>query len=90
MRKNKPVRHSFVVELKDLIIVPNIAERPKIPAKTNKVLGPHKDAWCKFHQAFGHPIRNCLVLGHQLDELVKSGFLNDYLAKSQETGTPAT
>ena len=52
-----------MVELKDLIAVPNIAERLKIPAKTNKVLRPHKDAWCEFHQAFGHPIRSCLARG---------------------------
>jgi len=58
------VRHNFVVELKDLIAVPNIEERLKIPAKTDKVLGPHKDAWCEFHQAFGHPIRSCLAFGH--------------------------
>ncbi|XP_068475622.1 uncharacterized protein [Phaseolus vulgaris] len=56
-----------------------------MPVKTDKVLGPHKDAWCEFHQAFGHPINNCLALGHQLDELVKSGFLNDYLAGSSGT-----
>ena len=31
-----------------------------------------------FHHAFGHHIKNCLALGHQLDELVKSGFLKDY------------
>ena len=79
-----------MVELKDLIAVPSIAERLKIPSKTNKVLGPHMDAWCEFHQAFGHPIRNCLALGHQLDELVKSGFLNDYLAESQGTGASTT
>jgi len=85
-RENKPVRHSFVVELKDLIDVPNIAERLKMPTKNDKVLGPHKDAWCEFHQAFGHPIRSCLALGHQLNELVKSGFLNDYLAESQGLG----
>jgi len=78
-----------MVELKDLITVPNIAERMKISAKTNKVLGPHKDAWCEFHQAFGHPIRSCLALGHQLDELVKSGFLNDYLPESQGVGALA-
>jgi len=30
------------------------------------------------------------VLGHQLDELVKSGFLNDYLAESQGIGAPTT
>jgi len=29
-------------------------------------------------------MRNCLALGHQLDELVKSGFLNDCLAESQD------
>jgi len=80
--KNRPVRHNFVVELKDLIAVPNIADRLRVPAKTDKVLGPHKDVWCEFHQAFGHQITNCLALGHQLDELVKSGFLNDYLAGS--------
>jgi len=84
-RENKPVRHNFVVELKDLIAVPNIAERLNIPAKTDKVLGHHMHAWCEFHQAFEHPIPSCLALGHQLDELVKSGFLNDYLAESQGT-----
>ncbi|XP_068499430.1 uncharacterized protein [Phaseolus vulgaris] len=82
-RENVPPRHNFVVELKDLIAVPNIAERLKIPAKTAKKLGPNKNAWWEFHQAFGHPIRNCLALGHQLDEPVKSGILNDYFAESQ-------
>jgi len=83
--ENKPVRHNFVVELKDLIAVPNIADRLKMPVKTNKVLGPHKDVWYEFHQAFGHLINSCLALGHQLDELVKSSFLNDYLAWSSGT-----
>jgi len=90
VRENKPVRHNFVVELKDLIVVPNIAERLKMPTKTDKMLGPHKEAWCEFHQAFGHPIRNYLALGPQLDELVKSGFLNDYLAEPQGTMTLVT
>ena len=69
-----------MVELKDLIAVPNIADRLRPPVRTDKVLGSHKDAWCEFHQAFGHHINNCLALGHQLDELVKNGFLKDYLA----------
>jgi len=43
------VRNNFVVELKDLIAVPNIADRLKVPVNTDKVLGPHKDAWCEFH-----------------------------------------
>ena len=82
-RESVPPRHDFVVELKDLIYIPNIAERLKIPAKTDKKLWPNKNAWCEFHQAFGHPIRNCLALGHQLDELVKNDFLRDYLQETQ-------
>ena len=71
-----------MVELNYLIAIPNIAERLKIPPKTDKKLGPNKNAWCEFHQAFGLPIRKCLALGHQLDELVKNDFLRDYM---QET-----
>jgi len=78
-----PPRHNFVVELKDLNVVPNIAERLKIPTKTDKRLRPNKNGWCEFHQEFDHPIRNCLALVHQLDELVKNGFLKDYLVESQ-------
>jgi len=84
---NRPLRHNFVVELKDLIVVPNIADRLKPPTKYDKVLGPHKESWCEFHEAFGHHINNCLALGYQLDELVKNGFLKDYLAGSTETTT---
>ena len=77
---NRPLRHNFVMELKDLIAVPNIANRLRPPVKSDKVLGPRKDSWCEFHKAFGHHINNCLALGHQLDKLVKNGFLKDYLA----------
>jgi len=55
-----------------------------MPSKTDKKLGPNKNAWCEFHQTYRHPIRNCLALAHQLDEQVKSGFLKDYLQESQE------
>jgi len=40
---NRPLRHNFVVELKDLLAVPNIADRLRPPVKTDKELGPHKD-----------------------------------------------
>ncbi|XP_068476843.1 uncharacterized protein [Phaseolus vulgaris] len=83
--RTRPARYSFVVDLKDLIAVPNIAERLRRPAKTDKVLGPRKDSWCEFHEAFGHHIDNCLSLGYQLDELVKSGFLKDYVAEPAAT-----
>jgi len=58
-------------------------ERLKIPPKTDKKLRPNKNVWCEFHQEFGHPIHNCLALGHQLDELVKNDFLRDYLQETQ-------
>ena len=84
---NRPLRHNFVLELKDLIVVPNIADRLRPPVKSDKVLGPHKESWYEFHEAFGHHINNCLALGYQLDELVKNGFLKDYLAGSATTTT---
>ena len=74
---SKPPRHTFVMELKDLIAVPSIADRLRPPIKADKVLGPRKESWCEFHEAFGHHINNCLALGYQLDELVKNGFLKD-------------
>jgi len=67
--------------------VPNIAKRLRRPAKTDKVLGPRKDSWCEFHEAFDHHIDNCLSLGYQLDELVRSGFLKDYVAEPATTAT---
>ncbi|XP_068498393.1 uncharacterized protein [Phaseolus vulgaris] len=89
----RPARYNFVVELKDLIAVPNIAKSLRRPAKTDKVLGPRKDSWCEFHEAFGHHIDNFLSLGYQLDALVRSGFLKDYVAEPATTATlpaPAT
>jgi len=78
-RRDPPPKHKFRVELKEMIVITNIAERLKVPAKTDRKMGPNKNAWCKFHRAHGHYIRNCLALAHQLDELVKSDFLKDYL-----------
>jgi len=73
-RRDPPPKHNFRVELKELIAIPNIAAILKVPAKTKRKMRPTKNAWCEFHQANGHYIRNCLALAHQLDELVKSGF----------------
>jgi len=70
--------------LADLIAIPNIAARLKVPKKTKKkVLGPKPDAWCEFHKSFGHSINSCLALGYQLAELVKCEFLKDYLLEKQ-------
>ena len=75
------------MELKELIAIPNIAARLKVPSKTDRNMGPNKNAWCEFHQANGHYIRNCLALAHQLDKLVKSGFLKDYLQEETDDHT---
>ncbi|XP_068498134.1 uncharacterized protein [Phaseolus vulgaris] len=70
--------------LADLIAIPNIAARLKVPEKTTeKVLGPKPDTWCEFHKSFGHSINSCFALGYQLAELVKCGFLKDYLLEKQ-------
>ena len=43
--------------LADLIAIPNIAVRLKAPKKVgDKVLGPKPNAWCEFHQSFGHTL----------------------------------
>ena len=81
-RRDPAPKHNFRVDLKELIAIPNIATRLKVPPKTEKRLGSNKNAWCEFHQAYGHPIHNCLSLEYQLDELVKNGFLKDYLLES--------
>jgi len=36
------------VELKELIVIPNIAARLKVPAKTDRKIRPYKKAWCEF------------------------------------------
>jgi len=86
---NRPPRYEFVMGLADLIAIPNIAARLKVPEKTtDKVLGPKPDAWCEFHKSFGHSLNSCLALGYQLAELVKCGFLKDYLLEKQ-AGQPS-
>ena len=76
---NAPPRFDFVVELAELIAIPAIAARLRAPEKTDKVLGRKKNVWCE-------------ALGHQPAELVKSGFLSDYLRETQgdrASGPPA-
>jgi len=77
------------VDIKELIAIPNVADRLKSPLKTDKRLGPSINAWCEFHQTFDHSLRNCLALGFQLDEQVRSGFLKDYLQEPKGALTTA-
>jgi len=61
---NRPPRYEFVMGLADLIAIPNIAARLKVPEKTEeKILGAKPDASCEFHKSFGHSINSCLALG---------------------------
>jgi len=87
-KEGTPTRHNFRIDHKELIVIPNMADRLKSPLKTDKRLGPSKDTWCELHQAFGHSLHNCLALGFQLDELVRNGFLKEYLQENQ--GVPTT
>jgi len=52
-------------------------------SQQDRIFGAHRE----FHQANGHHIRNCLALAHQLDELVKSGFLKDYMQEETDDQT---
>jgi len=39
-RRDPPPKHNFRVELKELITIPNIAARLKVPTKTDKKMRP--------------------------------------------------
>jgi len=72
-RRDPPPKHNFRVELKELIAIHDIAVRLKVSAKTDRKMGPNKNS--------------CLALAHQLDELVKSSFLKDYLQEEPNDQT---
>jgi len=48
-RRDPPPKHNFRVELEELIAILNIAARLKMPPKTDRKMGPNKNAWCEFH-----------------------------------------
>jgi len=37
---------------------------------SDRKMGPNKNAWCEFHQVYGHHIRNCLALAQEDQALV--------------------
>ena len=43
-RRDPLSKHNFSVELKELITIPNIAARLRMPPKTDRKLGPNKNA----------------------------------------------
>jgi len=44
-RGDPPPKHNFRVELKELIAIPNITTRLKMPPKTDKKMGLNKNTW---------------------------------------------
>jgi len=73
------VRPKFCTSYKELIGIPVVAEKLRFPQKTDKNPGGRKDIWCEFHKGFGHGVKRCMALGYQLAELLKEGFLKEYL-----------
>jgi len=64
--------------------LPEVPEKLRFPQKADTNLWSRKDLWCEFHKGFEHSIEQCLVLGHQLIELLKEGFLKEYLEANPE------
>jgi len=60
-----------------------VAKKLRFPQKAYRNLGGRKDIWCEFHRGFGHDIERCMALGYQLAELLKKGFLKEYLEAYQ-------
>ena len=77
-------RPKFRVSYKELLGVPGVVEKLKFPHETDKNLGPRKEVWYEFHNGFGYDVERCIALGHQLANLVKEGFLKEYLEADQE------
>jgi len=69
---------------KELLAMPGMADKLRFPLKSDRILGPRKEVWCKFHKAFGNDVEHCITLGYHLAGLIKDGFLKEYLEGSQE------
>jgi len=72
------------INIEEAVAIPETIEKLRFPQKPDKILGSRNDVWCEFHKGFGHSIERCLALGHQLTELLREGFLKEYLETSLE------
>jgi len=61
-----------------------MADKLRFPPKSNRNLGSRKEIWCEFHKGFGHEVEHYIALGYQLADLIKDGFLKEYLKGNQE------
>jgi len=89
-KEDMPYRHKLRVNIKELIAIPDVGDKLKPPLKSDKRLGPSRGTWCEFHKAFRHSLHNYLALGHQFADLVKDGFLKEYLEEGHEASTIVT
>ena len=78
------IRPRFRVSCKKLLSMPRVADKLRFPQKTDRFLGSRRNAWYKFHRAFGHSVERCITLSYQLASLVKEGFLKEYLEANQK------
>jgi len=84
VREETTIRPRFQGPCKELIGMAGVADRLKFSQKTDRFLGSGRDTWCDFHKAYGHDIERSISLSYQLANLVKEGFLKEYLEVSQE------
>ena len=84
VRDDLPFRPKFQVTYKELLGMPGMAEKMRFPQKSDRNLGSRKEAWCEFHKGFEHNVEHCIALGYQLADLIKDGFLKEYLKGIQE------
>ncbi|XP_020206004.1 uncharacterized protein LOC109791150 [Cajanus cajan] len=64
----------------------NTASLFEFLAATECQLGPFKIDWCEFHRTHGHTTENYLVLGRQIERLIKEGRLK-FVARKQKEGS---
>jgi len=81
--KKEEFRPKFRISYKELISIPTVGEKLRFPQKADSNLGGRKDIWCEFHKGFKNDIKWGMTLGYQLVELLKDGFLKEYLEADQ-------
>jgi len=84
-KEGAPTRHNFRMDLKELIVIPNVADRLKLPPKTDRRLGPNKDTWAQQRHLVRIPPSlwsqpaQLPGVGIPVRQTGKNGFLKEYL-----------
>ena len=83
-KEETTIRLRFRVPCKELIGMAGVADRLEFTQQRDRFLGLRRDTWCAFHTTYGHDFEWCIAISYQLANLVKDGFLKEYLELSQE------